>query len=150
MGLLLTDGINTTTNASCSLGDVRLADGKNMMEGRLEVCLNGEWSSVCGDDIKTTDANVVCRQLGYSGFGMSLIITLSQSPSLPSPIFSFLHSHLSSITLCPPSPFLLHPALFLHPPLYPPPAFLLHPPLSSIPLYPPSPSIPFPVCQSFS
>ena len=48
-------------------GDIRLADGPTIYEGRLEICANGQWSSICADDAFCSDAaTVACRQLGYS------------------------------------------------------------------------------------
>jgi deleted-in-malignant-brain-tumors protein 1 len=38
-------------------------------EGRLEVCTNGVWGSVCNSGFSTTDAYVVCRQLQYTRGG---------------------------------------------------------------------------------
>ena len=44
-------------------------DGYSIMEGRVEVCLSGVWGTVCSNGWTAVDANVACRQLGYSGSG---------------------------------------------------------------------------------
>ena len=32
----------------------------------MEVCIDNEWARLCDDQWETNDANVVCRQLGFS------------------------------------------------------------------------------------
>ena len=43
----------------------RLMDGQYYYTGRVEVKHDGEWGTVCNDDFSPTDAEVVCRSLGY-------------------------------------------------------------------------------------
>lgn len=50
-------------------GELRLVGGSNFTEGRLEICLNDEWGTVCDEQWNTTDASVVCRQLSLSFSG---------------------------------------------------------------------------------
>ena len=49
----------------CIEEDVRLVDGASSNEGRVELCVEGQWGTVCDDqwDSNNNNALVVCRQL---------------------------------------------------------------------------------------
>ena len=45
---------------------MRLANGSNAMEGRVEVCYNNLYHTVCDDFWDELEALVVCGQLGFN------------------------------------------------------------------------------------
>lgn len=49
----------------CETGEVRLVGGTTILEGRVEVCINETWGTVCDQMWSSRDANVACRQLGF-------------------------------------------------------------------------------------
>ena len=64
---LLAHAAPDTRFANCTDGDVRLISVGNVtaFEGRVEVCINNAWGTVCGQLFGTHDAQVVCGQLGF-------------------------------------------------------------------------------------
>ena len=55
-----------TCSTACDSGSVRLVGGMVAWEGRVEVCRDESWGTVCDDFWSTEDATVVCRWAGFS------------------------------------------------------------------------------------
>ena len=61
-------------NAPCANGDVRLVGGSTEYEGRVEVCLDGVWGTICADFAwGDGSAKVICKQLNYSNESKSCL-----------------------------------------------------------------------------
>ena len=51
--------------STCKHGDIQLTGGEKEGEGRVEVCYNGVWGTVCANGWDETAETLVCDQLGY-------------------------------------------------------------------------------------
>lgn len=60
----------TTQFSVCNDGDVRLVDGNNRLEGRVELCENNAWGTICDTEFSEDVADVICNQTGYRHNGI--------------------------------------------------------------------------------
>ena len=54
----------STPASNCTDGTLRLVGRINPAEGRVEICINNAWGTVCDNGFTKEEALVVCRQLG--------------------------------------------------------------------------------------
>lgn len=54
----------------CISGAVRLQNGTSNDRGRVEICNNDVWGTICDDSWTAVDARVVCIQLGLPSSGI--------------------------------------------------------------------------------
>ena len=81
----------------CIEGEVRIVEGSTLLEGRVEICKNNVWNTVCHGGWTVTDARVVCRQLGFSVSGEKFCRYYSFSIATYLLLVSTLHNFLSSV-----------------------------------------------------
>ena len=60
------------TGTTCTQGAIRLQGGTST-SGRVEICKNNEWGTVCDDSWGDVDARVACRQLGLPSTSMKVV-----------------------------------------------------------------------------
>ena len=59
----------------CEDGAIRLAGtGSSSTQGRVEVCNNNQWGTICDDTWNNLDASVACLHLGYSNEGKRFLL----------------------------------------------------------------------------
>ena len=54
---------------ACVEGNMRLVHGLSSSNGRLEVCVNQRWNTVCSRDFGPQEASYVCQHLGFNATG---------------------------------------------------------------------------------
>ena len=58
----------STVHSNCTSGDLRLAGGVSPESGRLEMCVNQAWGTVCNRNFRQREAVLACRELGFQPF----------------------------------------------------------------------------------
>ena len=69
--LTVIDECESPNVATCQNWDVRIVSSNSGTNntGRLDICIRENWNTICNIGLEMADANVACRQAGFSRFG---------------------------------------------------------------------------------
>lgn len=74
--------------APCENGDVKLSGSSDPLRGRIEICMNEVWGTICDDFWDVNDTAVICRQLGFSAEGDHPILEIIGSGDCDTALYS--------------------------------------------------------------
>ena len=60
-------GVTCDATPQCNNSDIRLVNGSNANEGRVEMCVDDHWFTVCSHSWTIYEAALVCKKLGVNG-----------------------------------------------------------------------------------
>ena len=64
--IIISIGMHFIIGETCrEEGQVRLAGGSIPNEGRVEICIQGVWGSICRNSWDDAESAIVCEQLGF-------------------------------------------------------------------------------------
>lgn len=85
-----------TEGSTCTNGDVRIV-GQTDYHGRVEICNQNAWGTVCENLWSSVDAAVVCIQLGHPATCTYVLLSPELSLSITRKLQ--LHQHCPAVTL---------------------------------------------------
>ena len=53
-----------STEGNCTHGEIRLVGGVSELEGRVEICVNNVWGTICDTGFSSETAKLICRSAG--------------------------------------------------------------------------------------
>ena len=85
MFIIMTKRINNFlegeySQSACNDGDIRLVNGANELQGRVEICHNNVWGTVCSNYPSPSNSenfgNLICKKLGYQRTGILFFLNM--------------------------------------------------------------------------